>query len=127
MTVLGMIYPHFLPPNVFRRVVGIEQALRSQQRRFDLNEAPLCVFFEQGVFQRMAEMIRHHPSPEVLSDYARGALPDGLKLVVSCHLHSCDVCRREVAVWENAGGVLLLALVFFVGFAFAFRFLVAME
>jgi putative transcriptional regulator len=54
-------------------------------------------------------MIRHHPSPDVLSDYARGALPAGLKLVVSCHLHSCEVCRREVAVWENAGGALLLA------------------
>jgi len=54
-------------------------------------------------------MIRHHPSPEVLSDYARGALPPGLKLVVSCHLHACDVCPREVAVWENTGGALLLA------------------
>jgi putative transcriptional regulator len=54
-------------------------------------------------------MIRHHPSPEVLSGYARGALPAGLKLVVSCHLHGCDVCRRDVAVWENAGGALLLA------------------
>jgi len=56
-------------------------------------------------------MIRHHPSPEVLSDYARGALPAGLKLVVSCHLHGCDFCRREVAIWENTGGALLLAAV----------------
>jgi putative transcriptional regulator len=54
-------------------------------------------------------MIRHHPSPEVLSDYARGALPAGMMLVVSCHLHSCDTCRREIAMLESAGGALLLA------------------
>ncbi len=53
-------------------------------------------------------MIRHHPSPEVLSDYARGALPAGMMLVVSCHLHGCDACRHEIAILESAGGVLLL-------------------
>jgi len=54
-------------------------------------------------------MIRRHPSPEVLSDHARGALPAGMMLVVSCHLHSCEGCRREIAILESAGGALLLA------------------
>jgi putative transcriptional regulator len=54
-------------------------------------------------------MIRHHPSIETLSGYARGSLPAGMALVVSCHLHGCDACRREVAVWEKVGGVLLQA------------------
>jgi putative transcriptional regulator len=54
-------------------------------------------------------MIRHHPSPEVLSGYARGALPEGMTLVVSCHLHGCDFCRREIALLESVGGTLLLA------------------
>lgn len=53
-------------------------------------------------------MMRHHPSPEFLSDYARGALPAGMMLVASCHLHGCDFCRREVALLESMGGALLL-------------------
>jgi putative transcriptional regulator len=43
-----------------------------------------------------------------LSDYARGSLPAGMNLVVSCHVHGCEPCRREVAVWESAGALLLL-------------------
>ncbi len=54
-------------------------------------------------------MIHHHPSPTVLSNYARGALPAGMMLIVACHLHACDACRREAAVWESIGGALLLA------------------
>jgi putative transcriptional regulator len=53
-------------------------------------------------------MIRHHPTTNILSNYARGSLPAGMTLVVSCHVHGCEACRREVAVWESAGGVLLL-------------------
>ncbi len=53
-------------------------------------------------------MTRHHPSPKVLSKYARGSLPAGMTLVVSCHVHGCDTCRQEVAVWESTGGALLL-------------------
>jgi len=53
-------------------------------------------------------MIHHHPSPEILSNYARGGLPAGMSLVVSCHVHGCEACRREVAVWESAGGLMLL-------------------
>jgi putative transcriptional regulator len=53
-------------------------------------------------------VIRQHPSPNVLSNYARGALPAGLTLIVRCHVHGCEACRREVAVWESTAGLLLL-------------------
>ncbi len=49
-------------------------------------------------------MIRHHPAPEILADYARGTLHAGAALVVACHIHECETCRREAAVWESFGG-----------------------
>jgi putative transcriptional regulator len=54
-------------------------------------------------------MIRHHPSPELLADYARGAMDEGLALVVACHIAACTVCRSEAGLWESAGGALLEA------------------
>jgi len=53
-------------------------------------------------------MIRHHPAPEILADYARGTLHAGAALVVACHIHDCETCRREAAIWESAGGCFLL-------------------
>lgn len=52
-------------------------------------------------------MIRHHPSPEILSDYARGALADGMALVIACHVAGCTVCRGEVGLWDSVGGAML--------------------
>ncbi len=52
-------------------------------------------------------MIRHHPSPDVLKQYARGSLEGGMALVVACHVDGCEPCRREVAVWESLGGAFL--------------------
>lgn len=52
-------------------------------------------------------MIRHHPSPELLTDYARGALHRGVALVMACHLDCCMACRREVLLWESVGGAML--------------------
>jgi putative transcriptional regulator len=52
-------------------------------------------------------MIKNHPSPELLTDYARGALRDGAMLVVACHLDVCATCRSEAALWEQVGGALL--------------------
>jgi putative transcriptional regulator len=52
-------------------------------------------------------MIRHHPSPELLADYARGALVEGVALVVACHVAGCTVCRSEAGLWESAGGAML--------------------
>lgn len=52
-------------------------------------------------------MIQHHPSPEILAEYAGGALHAGAMLVVACHIETCAVCRSEVSLWEGAGGALL--------------------
>jgi putative transcriptional regulator len=52
-------------------------------------------------------MIAHHPSPDILAQYAAGSLHAGAALVVACHLEGCVVCRGEVALWENVGGALL--------------------
>lgn len=52
-------------------------------------------------------MITHHPSDELLADYARGALYAGAALVVACHIARCAACRVAVADWESVGGALL--------------------
>jgi putative transcriptional regulator len=52
-------------------------------------------------------MIVHHPSPDVLLDYARGALHVDLRLVVTCHLEFCGNCLQKVRVWEGVGAALL--------------------
>jgi putative transcriptional regulator len=52
-------------------------------------------------------MTGHHPSPEILAEYAGGALHGGAMLVVSCRIESCSVCRGEVALWEGVAGALL--------------------
>ncbi|MEO7053376.1 MAG: ChrR family anti-sigma-E factor [Rhizomicrobium sp.] len=52
-------------------------------------------------------MIQHHPSPEILIQYAGGALHAGAMLVVACHIETCTVCRSEVSLWESMGGALL--------------------
>jgi len=52
-------------------------------------------------------MIQHHPSSEILTRYAGGALHAGAMLVVACHIESCAVCRSEVSLWEGVGGALL--------------------
>ena len=52
-------------------------------------------------------MIQHHPSPEILAEYAGGALHAGAMLVVACHIETCAVCRSEVSLWEGTGGALL--------------------
>ncbi len=52
-------------------------------------------------------MIQHHPSPEILAQYAGGALHAGAMLVIACHIGTCAVCRSEVSLWEGAGGALL--------------------
>jgi putative transcriptional regulator len=46
----------------------------------------------------------HHPSEDVLADYASGALADGPSLVVSAHLEHCACCRKAKALFEAIGG-----------------------
>jgi putative transcriptional regulator len=45
-------------------------------------------------------MIRHHPAPELLLDFATGAQPQALALAVAGHLSFCSHCRATVAACE---------------------------
>jgi len=51
--------------------------------------------------------MQHHPSVELLSDWARSGLHAGAMLAVGCHVCGCAICRRETALWESVGGNLL--------------------
>lgn len=53
--------------------------------------------------------IRHHPSEELLLDYASGALAEGWSLAIATHLALCPACRRSVADLEALGGGMLLS------------------
>ena len=46
----------------------------------------------------------HHPSEQVLADYASGALADGPSLVVSAHMERCSCCRKAKTLFEAVGG-----------------------
>ncbi|HVU03024.1 MAG TPA: cupin domain-containing protein [Polyangiaceae bacterium] len=52
----------------------------------------------------------HHPEPDELAQYASGASPDHLSLVIACHLTYCAECRDEVKLLEELGGALLDSL-----------------
>lgn len=52
-------------------------------------------------------MIHHHPAPDILVQYAAGALNAGAALVVACHVEVCAVCRGETDLWEAVGGAFL--------------------
>ena len=52
-------------------------------------------------------MTNHHPSPELLLDYAAGSLPEAVSLAVATHLALCPDCRRTVSEAEALGGGLL--------------------
>lgn len=51
--------------------------------------------------------IRHHPSAELILDYAAGGLADGPALAVASHLVLCPHCRRETQRLEALGGRLM--------------------
>ena len=51
--------------------------------------------------------INHHPSEELLLDYATGALGEAWSLAVATHLALCPACRHAVARIEEIGGMLL--------------------
>ncbi|WP_448204291.1 ChrR family anti-sigma-E factor [Azospirillum sp. sgz302134] len=52
-------------------------------------------------------MPAHHPSPELLLDYAAGSLREVPALLIASHLPYCPDCRRKVAELEACGGALL--------------------
>ena len=49
-------------------------------------------------------MPAYHPGPELLMDYASGALPEPVALVVASHVSLCSECRAEVERLEALGG-----------------------
>lgn len=54
-------------------------------------------------------MAQHHPSSEVLLEYASGSQHEPLALLVATHLALCPACRAEVQRLEAVGGALLEA------------------
>lgn len=52
----------------------------------------------------------HHPTEDLLLDYATGALVGGPRLVLAAHLGSCPTCARAVGEAEAVGGMLLSGL-----------------
>lgn len=52
-------------------------------------------------------MISHHPSTEILLDYAAGAIGEGPALVVASHAAMCAECRAQIEMLEAVGGALL--------------------
>ncbi|MDD9978147.1 MAG: ChrR family anti-sigma-E factor [Boseongicola sp.] len=49
----------------------------------------------------------HHPSDELLLDYASGALGEAWSFAIATHIALCPTCRRTVARMEALGGVTL--------------------
>jgi len=53
---------------------------------------------------------RHHPSVEILTAYASGALEPGFGLVVGAHVEGCAACRAKIGAFEAASGAALSEL-----------------
>ncbi len=51
--------------------------------------------------------IHHHPSDELLMDYASGALGEAWSLAIATHLSLCPVCRVSIDQLETIGAGLL--------------------
>jgi putative transcriptional regulator len=50
---------------------------------------------------------QHHPSLEVLEEYAAGGLAEPIALALAVHLSSCAACQATVERLETIGGVVL--------------------
>lgn len=55
-------------------------------------------------------MPAYHPGPELLMDYASGALPEPVALLVASHVSLCPACQAEVERLEALGGALFDSL-----------------
>lgn len=54
--------------------------------------------------------ISHHFDDATLMAYSAGTLPQGMALLVACHLHWCAHCRQRARSTDAIGGALLDAL-----------------
>jgi putative transcriptional regulator len=52
-------------------------------------------------------MINHHPPLELLFDYAAGATPEPVALIVATHAALCGDCAKSIGGIEAVGGALL--------------------
>ncbi|HYD31253.1 MAG TPA: ChrR family anti-sigma-E factor [Azospirillaceae bacterium] len=52
-------------------------------------------------------MPTHHPTLDLLMDYATGALGEAGALIIATHLALCPNCRRQVREYEMLGGLFL--------------------
>jgi putative transcriptional regulator len=52
-------------------------------------------------------MPMHHPDEALLVDYASGALPEAIALVVATHLALCPQCRADTDSLDAVGGEIL--------------------
>lgn len=52
-------------------------------------------------------MIQHHPSSELLFDYATGAMTEARSLAIAAHLSLCAECRGAVGRFEAVGGAMI--------------------
>lgn len=55
-------------------------------------------------------MSKHHPSQDLLMEYAAGTLPLAQSACVSIHIEGCDQCRRQVQQMTELGASLLESL-----------------
>lgn len=51
--------------------------------------------------------ISHHFDDATLMAYSAGSLPQGMALLVACHLHWCPQCRERVRETDAVGGAML--------------------
>lgn len=51
--------------------------------------------------------ISHHFDDATLMAYSAGSLPQGMALLIACHLHWCPHCRDRTHATDAVGGVLL--------------------
>lgn len=56
------------------------------------------------------DAMRHHPSDELIVEYASGGLAEGWSIVVATHLALCPECRRRAGQAEQAAGMLISTL-----------------
>jgi putative transcriptional regulator len=55
-------------------------------------------------------MATHHPSLDLLFDYANGSMTEPVALSVATHATLCPACRRQIAAFEALGGEVLDAI-----------------
>ena len=52
-------------------------------------------------------MVSKHPSPDLLVEYASGALSIAPAISITTHLHFCQNCRQAIVLLTEIGGHLL--------------------